>query len=267
MLRTANIAYRTCRISLLVLTTAMLPLGMLQADSESDYQAMQERLDAAILAGDITQLQAEERRQAFLRRHEERAARSEKLEAVQQRIREIKVAHQQGDLTDEEANEAIRATRAQLSTGETGVPSAVSNRKGIEQRLKRIRAAQAAGEMTDEEAKSAVRRVRLAFARQNERERADRGGEEHVRRARQPDHVKDCPETATEIGNCSRKGDEMAQRLRELRISHAEGHLTGEQAQLAYRQHVQAIREAVESGEMPANDGRCASRRTRALIQ
>lgn len=261
MLIPTNAASRPSRFVLFVFAAAMLPLGLLRADSESDYQAMQERLDAAVLAGDITPLQADERRQAFLRRQQEVTEPESETEATEkrERIREIRAAHHQGHLTDEEFREALRAAGVDMSKGGHHA-RAKSDRSGIERRMRRIRAAQAEGKMTDEEAKAAIRRVRLAAAsvKQEHGERSGARGEHN--------NIKDCPETATEIGNCSAKADEMFGRMREIRISQADGNLTAEQAESAYRQLLQDIRDAVESGEMTENDGRRASRRIRVLL-
>ena len=214
---------RTTRFALLVLAAAMLPLGLLQADSESDYQAMQKRLDAAILAGDLTPLQAEERRQAFFQRQQEGAtSQDEKREAVKHRIREIRAAHAQGDLTDDEAEQAILATRAHLATEHAGRETkrharGGEGRAGFEARLRRIRAAHAEGKLTDDEAEAAYRRIREHQAKATQ---GAQGPQEH---------------------------DGWEWRLRRIRMAHAEGKLTDDEAEAAYRR----IRQAQANASKP----------------
>ena len=217
------------------------------AEQAPDYAAVQQRLDAAVIAGDITQEQAQERWDAFLRRvgmvQEHDPSRHPKQEHAPERRgdryaraeRRIKAAVAAGDMTEDQATKRLSRMKEDLAAQHQSKSVALS-------RLQSIREAVAVGDISQEDGEAAIRRVRERLARSNGHTQMK--GNDSVYQGRLAsirDAVAD-GEITTEEGDVRAKA--LHQRMEAAKRVDTE-----------HREARRAIREGIASGEMTREEG------------
>ncbi len=238
------------KLAMAVFAIVALPLAVLRADPESSYQDVQERLDAAVIAGSITQEQAEERWQAYLRKREagelgvgddesgeHAGVETRKRDNVAQRRRAIESAVARGEMTEEQAQERLRAVQ-------THVAEQQRHRDGVEQRLRRIKSAAARGEMTAEEGERARRATREHLAKQSQQD--ERGAIiERIAAAVAAGEMteEEAQERRERIRARGKMREQLEQAAREIRELVAAGSMTREEG----HEKMQALREEITS--------------------
>ncbi len=146
--------FRNVKAGILLLVLLSAPLGVARAVEDSEYAGVQQRLDAMVQHGRITQAQAEQRWQAFLRNAESMSTGDAWRRAEVET--ELQAVIDAGEITQGEADLRLVTHGAYWKGYEQGRRDAASRREtsGIEAR---VEAAIAAGKITREQAELGLR--------------------------------------------------------------------------------------------------------------
>ncbi|MEM7362443.1 MAG: hypothetical protein AAF525_00335 [Pseudomonadota bacterium] len=221
------------------------------AGEEPDYAAVQQRLDAAVIAGDMTQEQAQERWDAFLRRvelgeehdptqhpqqeHNPAAHISEhRGDRYARAERRMKAAVASGDMTEEQAAKRLARMKEHGATQR-------EHETVARKRLKSIREAMAAGEMSQEDGEAAIRRVRERLAGGHDRPPRKDGDGVRGRLA--------SIRQAVEAGEMTREEGEARTAAIHQRMQ------TAKRIEAEHQKARRAIREAIAAGEITREEG------------
>ena len=148
------------RMSIVALATCVFPLGVVYAQ---DFEAIETRLGSAVVAGELSEAQANLMLDA-LRRSTSSREMEEKKQRYEQFINEIKEAVEAGQLSEEESEMKLAAIRRAMFEagihGESKLTAMEAKKRRYKLFMDEIKATAEAGKLSEEEAEMKLAAVR-----------------------------------------------------------------------------------------------------------